>query len=646
MASMDLPFTVSPKHSEAVVKYLQEVQDGVGTWNIRSSMEKIDIAYQRELDLTDATVKAKLVLAGGDITKIPNMQVPIIKPQIEAAKTYLTSVFLTGYPIFGIVSGPENAEIAEQYNTIMIENSIRGGWARELGMFFNDGLKYNLNGLKVAWEEEKIYSPDIDPTSKDMKPKETVWAGNTLTRMDMYNTFFDYRCAPAEVHRKGDFVGYNEVYSKNRFKEFVANLPYKSNTALAFGSAFADEYYHVPKVNQNVWTPATGAFSWDGWLGYSNNNGLNYSGAYVITHLYARIVPADFDMSVAARTQVQIWYFVIVNGKHVIYAERQTNLHKYLPILIGQPLEDGLGLQTKSFAEDIKPFQDIASGLWNSRLAAARRRISDRMLYNPKFVKKSDINSPEPTAKIPVALPSYANSLDMAVKQIPFEDGAAATFQSEVNAVMDFSFFASGQNRVQQGQFQKGNKTQHEFDSVMGASDGRNRAMALYIESQTFTPAKEMMKLNILQYAESGEIFNPVEGKPVKIDAAAIRQKAVAFKMSDGLMPNDKLISAEEFQVGLQTIQAVPALQQGYDVVGLFSYMMKSRGAEGFSKFEKSQLQLQYESQIEAWKQVAESAIKSDKPVPTQPQPSPELQAELAAKQAKAQPAPTSNPGM
>lgn len=639
MALGDIPFTVSKQLSESVVAHFQELRNSTyERYDFRSYMERMDIAYQRELDLTDDTVKAKLAAAGGDVTKIQNMQIPIVKPQVESAVTYLTSVFLTGYPIFGVVSGPDNADIATQYNTIMTENSIRGGWVRHLHMFFRDGLKYNIHGVKVSWDKEKIYSPVASATSPNAEIEELIWEGNTVQRLDMYNTFFDTRCAPAEVHKKGDFAGYNEVMTRVQLKEFVAGLEYKSNIADAFGSSFADELYYIPQVNTSAPTNTSNSqFNWDTWLsgGRDNKRGVNYSGAYVITHLYLRIVPADFNMSVPARGKVQIWYFILVNGKHVIFAERQTNLHKFFPILIGQPTEDGLGLQTKSFTEDVIPYQQLASGLWNSRLAAARRRTSDRMLYNPKFIKKSDINSPEPTAKIPVSLPSYNSDIRAAVYQIPFEDSASATFAQEVNAVMEFSFFASGQNKVQQGQFQKGNKTQREFDTVMGNANGRNQAMAIYLESQIFTPLKEMLKLNIIQYQQNKEIYNAVEDKSVKIDAATIRQKAVGFKMSDGLLPADKLISAEEFNVALQTVAAVPAIQQGYNMVPMFSYLMKMRGAEGLDKFEKSPAQMQYEQQLASWQQVAVEAIKAGQQPPPQPQPSQQLQAEQAAKAPK-----------
>lgn len=46
-------------------------------------------------------------------------------------------------------------------------------------------------------------------------------------------------------------------------------------------------------------------------------------------------------MKVPAPNTPQVWKFVYVNHSVLIYAERQTNAHGYLPMLFGQ-LEDGL----------------------------------------------------------------------------------------------------------------------------------------------------------------------------------------------------------------------------------------------------------------------------------------------------------------
>src|SRR5690606_28151463 len=94
--------------------------------------------------------------------------------------------------------------------------------------------------------------------------------------------------------------------------------------------------------------------------------------------LYARIMPADFRIvSPEARTP-QIWKLVIINDTVLVEAKRIISAYDHLPILFGQPAEDGLGLQTKSSAEGTIPIQEGATTLFNIRFAAARRSVSDR----------------------------------------------------------------------------------------------------------------------------------------------------------------------------------------------------------------------------------------------------------------------------
>ena len=99
----------------------------------------------------------------------------------------------------------------------------------------------------------------------------------------------------------------------------------------------------------------------------------------------------------------------------VIYAERQTNIHNFLPIIFGQPLEDGLGYQTKSFAQNLQSVQDMTSALWNGKIASARRALADRVLYDPSKIKPEDINSDNPAAKIPCKSAAYGGNLAQAV---------------------------------------------------------------------------------------------------------------------------------------------------------------------------------------------------------------------------------------
>ena len=57
----------------------------------------------------------------------------------------------------------------------------------------------------------------------------------------------------------------------------------------------------------------------------------------------------------------QVFKFLIINGSVVICAKRVISAYDLLPILFGQPFEDGLGYQTKSIAEGSIPIQEAAN---------------------------------------------------------------------------------------------------------------------------------------------------------------------------------------------------------------------------------------------------------------------------------------------
>jgi hypothetical protein len=51
----------------------------------------------------------------------------------------------------------------------------------------------------------------------------------------------------------------------------------------------------------------------------------------------------------------------------------------------------------------------------------------------------------------------------------------------------------------------------------------------------------------------------------------------------------------------MQWIQTDPAVRNQYNIGPLASYMMKVQGVDKLSKFEKTQEQIQYEQQLQAW---------------------------------------------
>jgi hypothetical protein len=634
---MTMPNTVMnlhPKSQLAVLEFLKQCFNMYNSnINIRERMREIDLTYAREKNQEAEQKRAKQSNRYGSQSALQDFTIPTVMPQVEAAVVYQTSVFLQGVPIFGVAPTPTNADDAMAMEAVMAENATRGGWVRELMMGFRDGFKYNLFATEVKWERKVTAALETDINfgdGKQGKPKNVNWEGNSLKRLDLYNTFFDTRVSPTRIHEDGEFAGYNELMSRVKLKKFISELPDKiignvtkafesgvGGTSTGVSSASGIANYYIPDINLGggLTNGANHGMNWMSWAGLGGTESkIKYKNMYKVTTLYARIMPADFDIKVPAANTPQVWKFIVVNDSVVLYAERQTNAHGFIPILFAQPYEDGLTYQTKSLAKNVEPIQDISSSLMNSVLAARRRALSDRGLYDPSRVTEANINSMNPSAKIPVRPSAYGKPLSEAYYSIPFRDDQSPLIMQQIGAMGQFADKISGSNPARQGQFVKGNKTQHEFDSVMNSSNGRDQMTSLLLEAQLFTPMKEMLKINILQYQGAGSVYNPEKQQSVQVDPVALRKAVLEFKISDGLTPTDKLVNSDVMMVAMQQIGSSPQIGAGYNIAPLFSYLMKTQGAD-LKAFEKGPEQQAYEQAMGQYQEMCLQMAKANKEI-------------------------------
>lgn len=633
---------LSRKSQEAFIAFYRSVQTSQNTTrnDMRARLERIDKAYQRTTDREQEHLRAENANAAGETGRFQNMTVPVVMPQVEASVTHQTSVFLTGQPLFGVVASPAFMDEALQLESILEDQSVRGGWARELIMFFRDGFKYNFAPVELDWHEEVTYSVEtnLNTDLKRGQPKEVIWSGNRLRRLDPYNTFVDPRVPPTEVYRKGEYAGYTEFFSRIELKAFISRLPDKiiGNITPAFESGLGSSTgakdagamnFYIPDINPLVSEEdhKGGGTNWLTWAGLSTkrNQNIDYKDAYEVTTVYAKILPSEFELSVPNANTPQIYKLIIVNHEHIIYAELQTNAHSFLPILVGQPLEDGLSYQTKALAENAKPFQELATSYMNSIIASRRRAISDRTLYDPSRISSAAINSANPSAKIPVRPAAYGKNISDAVHQFPYREDQAASSMQQISTILGLSNNLAGQNQASQGQFVKGNKTLHEFESVMENANGRDQLASILIEYQVFIPLKQILKLNILQFQGGTTVYNRDKEQVVEIDPIALRRAVLEFRVSDGLIPASKLLNSESFGTALQVIGSSPEIAAGYNIAPLFSYFMKTQGAK-ITEFEKSPEQIAFEQALGAWQNIAQiTAEKGEDIAKLPPQPVP-----------------------
>ena len=560
--------------------------------DMRPILLQRDLDYARELNRTTSHLRAQAANNSRNTTAIQDVTIPVVSPQVESALAYLSQLFLSSYPIFPVVSKAQLDDIALQLETLIGDQGIRFGYVPELIMALRDGLKYNILATEVDWD--RLTVPSFSTEIVDNTPKatsiDTYYEGNRIKRIDPYNLILDPRVPISQVHMYGEFAGYTELWNKVRLQEFfLANSINTLNATLAYESRPQEvNTYHIPEVNPQTFSNSTvDPANWISWLGLETSSKIKYSGYYEITTMYVRIVPKEFKHS---RSGIPtIFKLIICNQQHIIYLKEQSNAHRFLPMLCAQPIEDGLGYQTKSFSDNAAPLQRASSALYNSAIESQRRKVYDRLLYNPALINKSDIDNTSSVARIPVKSQAYGAPLANAVYQIPYRDEGVASILSFSKDIAAMADDATGSNRSARGQFQKGNKSRAEFTSIMDRSDSRMELMAQFLEHRFFQPLKEIIKLNILQYQLPTTLYNRNESTPVDINPAQLRQAAIEFRVADGVLPVNKMVNIDAFQGIMQMAMANPAIAQQYDIMGMMLHYLQLSGASWVKEFKLQQ---------------------------------------------------------
>ena len=621
MASPKL-YIPSAETQKSLVNYLNSALYSFSASTIRARLEENDKLYAREKDLTVDNVEAGIQNKLGNADALKNITMPIVQPQVDAAVTYQTAVFLTGHPLFGVVTPPEHVDAGRALETVLDNQARKGKWVKEIKKTLADGFKHDMGLAEVTWA--KVKSPALVETAGGVVASSTTWEGNTVRHLDLYNTFWDTRVSIVDLASKGEFVGYTERISFVGLKEYILSSPtglISSNEGAVFKASSVNRYY-TPTLRADP--SDVPVFSWSNWAGLSDTQKSKLSDdTYELTTLYCKIVPKYHEMQVPSKGTPQIWKLVFVNDSVLLVATLLNNAHNMLPVLGLQPSEDGLGYQSKSLLENVEPMQTVSSSLMNSVLASRRKSIYDRGIYDPTMIDSEYMDGDEAyLTNIPLKPSAYGRSVNDAYRAIPFEDNQVGTLLGLISNIDSMADRVSGQNKAQQGQFVKGNKTREEYTDIMANANGKSQVISILLEDQFFSPLKDMLKLNILQYQGADTVYSRELKTNVNVDPVALRKATLEFKLSDGLVPSDKLMNQSVFTSALQMLSASERLGAPYNIGSMVSYLFKTQGAD-IGDFEKSQEQQNYERAVMQWQQVAMAYAEQGKEF-TAPQPTPE----------------------
>lgn len=600
------PIPIKRKTHDSLVRMVKEHQRVHNDNHLfRDKIRVIDRAYAcytETKDQLEAEEKSAQIIDDSGI----HFTTPVVLSQVDSIVAFLTELYLSGYPLFPVVAPPDDFAFGEQLEAIIDDHAVRGRWPRQLNMMFRDGAKYNMCGIELEWAPIGTLNIKKDTTvvgSPD-QPSLDVDMINRMWSLDMYNTFWDQMVDIPDVTEFGEYVGYNDLYTRGRLKKFIADLTNAKEVTMnvrealeSLQDASHDQvprqfYYEKPLIsNFDIQEDINKGVNWHAWATQTepsnDKDRINYSDKYLFTKTYARIIPSDHDLDAPEPNQPQIWKFVTVNNKVIVHMKKVISAFDMFPIFLGQYTEDGFRMQTKSVAEQQLAIQDSTSELINIRLNSARRSISDRAIYNPALIDEMDVNTRTPAPKIPMKQNLKGTDPRLAYMSIPFDDSGTAAAFNDIAPMLQLSEFMGGLNSARQGGFRRGNRTLGEFNEVMTNSDLRSRMIALGMEYQIFIPMKRQIKGNILLNmgdTETGLLSNRTD-RIIDVNVEDLRTKIMDFKVADGYLPTSLLANTEAVQTAFTLIAQSPQLQQSFQLGPLFSFMMSLIGVRGIQKF-------------------------------------------------------------
>lgn len=620
------PFTNAKNH-ETLLCYIKERMDL--SRNLRDGLFPRFAATDQTLAgfvRLNAEEKAqKRKNEAGEPPKPVSMSPQIALTQLGRGVTFLASVFSPEGGIFEALTTKDKQDVANALTEKMNEDSVKGRYFREYAKFFLNVLKYNLGAMHVQWKEEwgLGFKPDAGGTG--IPERMLMHAGNYVKSLPMYNTFWDPSVAPCDVHKEGEWVAWAEGVTPFKFKRAIEAGEYFNTKDVINGGPASSRldnlwYKAVPQVRldftgfSNAGTGADGNVDWTSILSAGSQNIKGYDGTsgVELLHMYIRLIPTEFGLTDdKTRNKMEIWYICVANGQRIVATSMQNNMHNYLPICFCQPNEDDLGVQVKSVAENLAPFQEVISFMLNSFVASTRKNIWDLMVYDPTVMDLSSVGS-DVAARVPMGPGGYGKDPKASIFHFnkTLETEKLITQIQEMLQLMEWVF----PTRMLQQVADIDRAVKDQVAAAVAAAQRESWKLAKIIDDQAFSPLRFVMYSNNIQYGGKLQVYNEKTGVWDEFDSSALRGTRLEFKIGDGLKTIDKLsrqLAAKEI---LNMILSSGSAAE-FDIPSMVDYFSSTQGVEfDLTQFRKTDEQKQKEMDMEAMANAKATAAMNPQP--------------------------------
>lgn len=543
-----------------------------------------------------------------DESGLPSKIVPpnsVIYANCAELSAYLVAVYVAKQTIIEIPDLPNAMHVTAALKDKINRDSGRHAWALELIKVIQNSVIYNFGAAEL---------------------RLTAKRENVLKAINPYNFFYDRSVAPDKIGSDALYAGYTELVtlptlyrlimaSGGQWLTNVGKMLISDISALerisyltSQRSAFVGDYvaggFGMTLSNALLRSAASSGGSPD-WYSVVHDLPDNVEdrvklrtsiakGNYQLTSYYCRAMPEWLGLPAKKYAsyngqdsgQIPVWKMYILDHTYLMSVEPVVESHGYLPLMVGQVQVDTTG-DALTYSESLAPVQVFSAKLNTARIAAMRRALSDRGLYDKSLISADDVNNRSPTAQIPVnghSMRELGKGIRDAYFHLPFDSSGIAQLMGSIGEVDDFAARISGNNPQMQGAHLPGNRTAGEAQRVNSMGEGRFRVYSILFQQTFMIPFKIQLRSNLGDSTQELTYYDPATGRKASVSQAEYAENEPDFTLADGMMPSTKMISPEMLSSLLTAVIQIPQLQATKDVGAMIDLLARAGGVEDFHK--------------------------------------------------------------
>lgn len=505
--------------------------------------------------------------------------IPLIFAQLDEAVTYFLEVLSADAGLYSAMAPKDKKAVADGFASLMNQHGVKFKHLTHMNRFVLDTLKYNFGGLVAEWKT--IYGNKLSNNATGRAEIESteVYAGNCLRAIDPYNFLFDTSVDPVDLPLEGEFFAEPRIYTDFQIQRMIDNEEIFNADYLLNDENVSIKLYKLrPTIRADLRNGGGTGQNFSILLGGFDSE-TSIENRVELVKLYMWIPTKQYGID--KQSKMQICRVIIGGGSRIISIEVMNNAHGMLPCGIATPIDDGFLAQTKSYAENLLPFQTFSSSQMNVHQKSNRKALYGLTFYNKNVLNLSDEYDPV-AGKVGVDAPPDTD-LRKALLQIYDSPNTANTLRDiqEMDGIMQKILPTELQRQV------AGLDRATQYQSAATVQSGNRRSLKLsrIIDEQSLSNVREIQMFNILQYQKSMEILSP-EGDLIEIDPSEFRDTKIEFTISDGLKGLDKLSLTMSMKEVLNNILQSQYASEQLNVVDIINYITSMMGDKtDFSQF-------------------------------------------------------------